>query len=118
MDNANDNVDIEMMRLNMIIKELIMTDETTQIDNIAMLFDDMVITSPRGLATDKDDTKINIDNIDIDINTLGCTPNKKKTKAKAKKKPKPKSKPIPKIGPNPLTLVMNDKIDFEKMKKT
>ena len=38
MDNADDNIDIEMMRLNMISKELSMIDETLHIDNIAMLF--------------------------------------------------------------------------------
>merc|ERR1712081_70931 len=37
-------------------------------------------------------------------------------KPKTKTKNKPKSKPVPKVGPNPLILVMNDKIDFDKTK--
>merc|ERR1712081_106557 len=34
--------------------------------------------------------------------------------SKPKSKNKPKSKQVPKLGPNPLILVMNDKIDFGK----
>ena len=34
--------------------------------------------------------------------------------SKPKSKNKPKSKQVPKLGPNPLILVMNDKIDFDK----
>merc|ERR1711954_219263 len=35
-------------------------------------------------------------------------------KPKPKTQNKPKSKQVPKVGPNPLILVMNDKIDFDK----
>merc|ERR1711954_398814 len=37
-------------------------------------------------------------------------------KPKTKTKNKPKSKPIPKEGPNPLIMVMNDTVDFDKTK--
>ena len=40
---------------------------------------------------------------------LGQTP-----KSKSKSKNKPKSKQVPRLGPSPLILAMNDKIDFDK----
>merc|ERR1711954_238605 len=36
------------------------------------------------------------------------------SKSKSKSKNKPKSKQVPGLGPNPLILAMNDKIDFDK----
>ena len=36
--------------------------------------------------------------------------------SKSKSKNKPKSKQVPKLGPNPLILAMNDKVDFDRIR--
>ena len=49
MDNAYDNVDIEMKRLSMISKDLDMIDTTSNMDMITKLFDDIVLIGPNCL---------------------------------------------------------------------
>ena len=50
MDNADNNVDIEMKRLSMISKDLNMIDTTSNMDMINKLFDHIVLVSPNSLT--------------------------------------------------------------------